>query len=340
MSKRLTLTIAAAAAATALLFTGLAPANAADPWDPAIERIGGSDRYDTAVKISKKFPANIGYLFIATGEAFPDALGASAVAGHFGSPLLLVTRTSVPANVVTEINRLNPDAIVIVGGTGVISNAVQTKLATLAPVVTRVAGSDRYATNRKTNELAYDAVGNPPSLALVATGRDYPDALAAGVVGGLRSYPVVLVNGSAAALDAATKTHLADIGVQNGAGIIGGTGSVSTGIENGLTTLFPGNVFRASGPDRFATSAKVRDIFFAAHDTAFLATGAGFADALAGGPLAASVDGGLGGPLYLVQKNCIPAPVLTRLQADQPSKVVLLGGTGTLTADVANLKPC
>lgn len=338
MSRSLTKTVTAVAAVAALLFTGVVAANAA-PWNPTVERIGGTDRYDTAVKISKKFPAHVQRVFIATGADFPDALGASAVAGALESPLLLVKRTSVPSGVMNEITRLDPDQIVIVGGTGVVTAGVANTLATLAPVV-RLSGADRYATNRKTSAYLYSAASNPPSLGIVATGLNYPDALAAGVVGGLRHYPVTLVKGTAGSLDATTKSHLGAIGVANGIGIAGGTGAVSTGIENGLKTLFPGNVFRASGADRYATSARVRDIFFASYDTAYLAVGDGFADALAGGPLAANADGGVGGPLYLVRKNCIPASVLARLNTDQPSKIVLLGGTGTLTNDVANRKPC
>ncbi|GAA1521779.1 hypothetical protein GCM10009761_25290 [Agromyces terreus] len=357
------MTLAAAAAATALLLTGVAPAQAADgadgwapsidgarsaapqvaakaaaAWTPTVERIGGVDRYDTAVKIAKKFPANVERVFVVTGADFPDALGASAAAGYYESPVLLTTRTSLPAAVVTEIKRLNPEEIVLVGGTGVVSTTVENSLKKLAPVV-RLAGTDRYDTNRKTNSYVFEKNENPAGLGFIATGAGYADALSAGGVAGAYWSPVVLVNGSKSSLDAATKKNISDIGVQTVV-IVGGSGAVSSGIEKQFDSIFPGRVYRESGDDRYSTSAVLNDSAYGtSYSTAFLAAGTGFADALAGGALAAVADGD-GGPLFLVQPNCVPAPVLEQLKAAQPDKIVLLGGSGVLSSNVAKLKAC
>ncbi|WP_454301312.1 cell wall-binding repeat-containing protein [Salana multivorans] len=67
-------------------------------------------------------------VFVASGEVFPDALALGARAGASKGPLLLVRADSVPANVETEIGRLEPTSITVAGGAGTISDAVLTAL--------------------------------------------------------------------------------------------------------------------------------------------------------------------------------------------------------------------
>ena len=99
-------------------------------------------------------------VYIATGENFPDALGAAAAAGAVGAPVLLVAQNSVPAPTLSELNRLQPETIYIVGGTGVVSDAVKTVLEGLAfnPTVERIAGADRYSTAAALSEASFPAV--------------------------------------------------------------------------------------------------------------------------------------------------------------------------------------
>lgn len=87
-------------------------------------------------------------VYIATGDNFPDALGAGAVAGVNAGPVLLVQQNAIPAPILAELNRLQPERIIIVGGTGVISDSVESALESLGfgPTVERIAGADRYAT--------------------------------------------------------------------------------------------------------------------------------------------------------------------------------------------------
>lgn len=84
----------------------------------------------------------------AVGENFPDALGAGPAAGLGGGPVLLVQRDSIPSATLDELNRLKPDRIVIMGGTAVVSTAVENTLAVLVfgPTVERIGGANRYDT--------------------------------------------------------------------------------------------------------------------------------------------------------------------------------------------------
>ena len=67
--------------------------------------------------------------YVAIGENFPDALAGGPVAGLNQGPILLVTKHTIPGPTATELDRLNPKSIVILGGVGVVSSAVETQLA-------------------------------------------------------------------------------------------------------------------------------------------------------------------------------------------------------------------
>jgi putative cell wall-binding protein len=154
-------------------------------------RISGADRYATAAAISARF-VNPGtsLVFVATGHGFPDALAGGPAAGLHGAPMLLVGRDGVPQATAAELARLSPARIIVLGGSGVVSDATVARLAGLASQgATRVAGADRYAT-----AAAVAAAFFPSSHgAFIATGRNFPDALAAaGPAGQLRA-PILLV---------------------------------------------------------------------------------------------------------------------------------------------------
>ncbi|MCJ7779337.1 MAG: cell wall-binding repeat-containing protein [Acidimicrobiia bacterium] len=85
-------------------------------------------------------------VYVATGENFPDALGAGPAAAIVKGPILLVTQNSIPGETAAELTRLAPDRIIIVGGTAVVSPSVEAGLGAYAPTVERIAGANRYDT--------------------------------------------------------------------------------------------------------------------------------------------------------------------------------------------------
>ena len=94
-------------------------------------------------------------VYVATGENFPDALGAAPAAALGRAPILLVAKDSIPTATADELMRLDPDRIVIVGGTGVISAAVEAALGAYAPTVDRIAGADRYQTAAEISKATF-----------------------------------------------------------------------------------------------------------------------------------------------------------------------------------------
>ncbi len=94
-------------------------------------------------------------VIVATGENFPDALGAGPAGGVNSAPVLLVTKNSIPAATGAELARLQPNEIHIVGGTAVISTSVEQQLGAYAPHVARLAGANRYETAAEVSKSAF-----------------------------------------------------------------------------------------------------------------------------------------------------------------------------------------
>lgn len=300
------------------------------------ERLAGDDRYGTAAAISAQFEPGVPVVYLATGRGFPDALSAAAAAATLGGPLLITEPTSIPAAIAAELERLDPALVVLVGGPAVVSTGVEQAVRDLLPSadIVRNQGADRYATSREIARSAF-APGST-RIAYIATGRNFPDALAASAAAGADGAPVILVDGAAGALDSATRALLVELDVQR-VFIAGGTGVVSQGIENGLRSLLgTTDVRRLAGDDRYLTAVAINDARFDIEPTVFLATGRDFPDALAGAALA----GITGSPLYVVPGTCVPTAVLDGMARHGATQFVKFGGPGVLTAGVAQLAPC
>jgi putative cell wall-binding protein len=97
-----------------------------------VTRLFGANRYATAVAISRATTApGPRVVYLATGLAFADGLAGSPPAVRDGGPLLLTTPTSIPADVVAELWRLNPARVVILGGTASVNAAIAARLRAL-----------------------------------------------------------------------------------------------------------------------------------------------------------------------------------------------------------------
>ena len=174
-------------------------------YAPTVRRVSGTDRYQTAAAVSSdRFPAGLGgTVVVASGASYTDALTAGPAAGHWGGPLLLTSPTALPAATAAELDRLQPGRVVLVGGTGVVSTAVETALAAHAGSVQRVSGADRYTTAAKVSAEAFPGA----EVSYLVTGEDFPDGLAAGAVAAREGGPLLLTPRTA--LPAAVKTELA-----------------------------------------------------------------------------------------------------------------------------------
>lgn len=159
-------------------------------YSGSVERIGGVDRYAVAAAMSASaFPKGpVPTVYLASGQVFPDALaGAAATGGR--SPVLLITKDSVPEAARLELARLAPSKIVVLGGPNTVSDTVLASLPKSA-TVTRIGGADRYTVSATvSSETFAPEIGT----VYVASGAVFPDALSGSAAAIADQAPVLLV---------------------------------------------------------------------------------------------------------------------------------------------------
>ncbi|MBX9472596.1 cell wall-binding repeat-containing protein [Microcella sp.] len=302
-----------------------------------VDRFGGATRYETAIQMSQEaYPDPHPIVFIASGTSFPDALSLAPAVSLQNGPLLLNPQNSLRADVLAEVNRLDPTTIYLAGGEGVLSNTVRTQLEATGATVVRLSGLDRYATSRAVVTEFFDNAGGYSDLYLV-TGRNFPDALSAGAAAGSGGMPMLLVDGDAATLPTATLSLMNTLQPDRVI-LVGGTGVMSTSIQNQLTGLGGIEVVRAAGVDRYATSVAVTELGFdlLLPSAAYWATGMDYPDALAGITLAAKDSA----PIYLVRPTCATDGAIHGAWRHNADRIGILGGTGVVSAAVENFTRC
>lgn len=329
-------------------------------------RFAGQDRFDTARLIAADAVfAGADTVVIARADDFADALAGALVAGVDGAPLLLSDTDDLPDPTVQAINRIGPIRAVILGGPAAISAGVERRLAAFDSVTTveRIAGADRFDTARRIAERVAGTprlplpVGTPAGLgqapdfgggqqprvtAVLATGRNFPDALASGPLSAGGRFPILLTEPDG--LPPATAEALGSeaLGIEQVL-VVGGPGAVSPDVVTAVRDLgLP--VERVSGDTRTRTAERVaeftRTVLYPqtyVADTVALANGRNFPDALALGPLAAR----RGGPLVITdtptQLSTPTREFLIRSCAGagaQEAPMLIGGGPGAVSAEV------
>ena len=293
--------------------TGVATATAAAPV-----QVFGTDRFGTAVATSvMEFPTagSAGAVVLTRSDDYTDALVGIRFAAAKNAPLLFANGASLTAPTQAEIARVLPagGTVYLLGGTTAIPTSVATTLTGLGYVVQRVAGADRFGT-----ALAVAAALGNPGTVLLATGTNFPDALAAGPAAAHVNGVVLLTDGSV--LPASVRAYL-----NAHPGVVYAVGGPAVAAD---PTAIP-----LTGTDRYATAVAVAGLFSTPSKLG-VASGVTFADALSGGAFLAHVDG----PLLLSAPTTLPASTSTYLNTVRVSVVTstLFGGPMALAPTVTS----
>src|SRR5687768_13819040 len=144
----------------------------ADAWSRGPIRIAGADRYETAVRISSAaFEEGAATVVIASGESFPDGLAAGPLAALHDAPVLLTTKDALPAMTGDELDRLDPERVLVVGGSAAVADWVLGEIEGISAVQpSRVAGPTRYDTATAVASL----FPSPAPVVFVANGVAFP----------------------------------------------------------------------------------------------------------------------------------------------------------------------
>lgn len=282
------------ALAMAVVVGGVTPGVYADTATKKIEveRIGGADRTETSLKVLEKL-GGVKKTYLVNGYQFSDALSIAPVAAANNEGIVLATRGSVEAG----LTKQGINEVTLVGGENSIGSGVEKSLGSKFKTK-RIAGTDRY----KTSEMIVESTGKKEVG--VATGKDFPDALASGAFLAKKNLPLLLVNGK-------TQTSLPQ-GLK-GLYTFGGKSSVANDFGK-----------RIAGTNRYETSEKIAEEF-GKSDVVVLASGTNFADALAAAPLAKKMNA----PIVLVKKDSLSENA--KKLVNSAKKVYVIGGENTIS---------
>ncbi len=270
----------ASALAAATLVGVLATEAAAED---RIDRRAGEDRVGTAVELSRA-GGEARVAMLASDDAFPDAMSATALAARFDAPVLLTDGEGLSPAASEEIDRIGAQVVVILGGPAAVSEDVEATLRARGLDVERRDGDDRYETAASIARLA-----RAGDEALLAPGIEasWPDAVAGASLAGTDSQPPTLLT-LPDRVPEATVEALEDLDVDT-VRLLGGEASISDDVADELAAQGY-EVTRANGPSRFTTAVAAAELALERLPEGrnpVVASGMSIADAVAGGALAA-----------------------------------------------------
>ncbi|CAB1262555.1 N-acetylmuramoyl-L-alanine amidase LytC [Clostridiaceae bacterium BL-3] len=290
-------------------------------------RLGGTDRFDTSVKIADYGWKSSRNVVIADGQgndAFADAVAGTSLAYYLNCPILLTNIVSTPDIVKNEIKKLGAENIYIMGGTGVISASQENSFRSEGYNVTRIAGTDRFDTACRAADILNSK--SKISKVYIVPSDKFQYALIAAPYAA-REGAAILFTGPGdenmrADVNGKTRSEILKLGVKN-AVVVGSYNVVSYDVEAQLENM---------GLNCLTI-----------HGTTPQSVASGFMDTNKGSGISISSDSffadALSSSVLTARHNYNPLLVNTKLRytLDDVSKPVLLfGGTGVVSDNLGN----
>jgi stage II sporulation protein D len=312
-------------------------------------RIYAADRYTTAQQISQAtYPATgsatVAVLANGADDKFADALAAAALGGSAGGPVLLVRGNGITTSTSSELKRLAPSRVYVVGGTASVSDAVLAQAAAAAGItlsaVIRMGGANRYEVAANVAlEMRDRGYAQDPGKVIVASGEKWADSAVAAVAAAIARRPLVLV--AEARMPRETATALSSLGATQSV-VYGGPASISeTTLESLLEITGEAAPYKRFGTvgTRYDVAAQSADWCVtelgATVSTAYVASGETFPDSVTGGALAAKTKH----PLLLTARYAASLPTCRFLAGNRDAidTLTILGGPGSVSDETAGL---
>ncbi|MGV9194685.1 cell wall-binding repeat-containing protein [Microbacterium sp. MC2] len=326
MRTKLAKTYGSAMKNAAIIFTGdfnTSKATSGDTTTALLQKMGWYDAFDQARSLSGQL----------RNTANPGMKSSITYSGRWGAPIdkVLVEPTRTTITSWTHAGKIvggkyatplgsDHHPVLVKGNFG--GTLVPTKL---PAGVSRIQGTNRYGTSANVSRTTFSS-GVP--VAYIASGANFPDALAGAAAAGIKGAPVLLTPPTG--LSDEVRAELKRLQPQH-IKVLGGPGAVRYTVLTQARDYTAGTVERIYGANRYETSAAVsRATFPKGADVAYLAAGADFPDALSGAAAAAQ----RGGPVLLTAKDAIPPSVKKELTILKPREIVILGGPGAVSDKV------
>lgn len=280
-------------------------------------RISGSNRYNTAIELSKKAFDESKIAIVASGENFADALSGGALAAANNAPLLLIDNNSTTINDVNrELRRLGVEKVYVLGGKNAISINTEMKLTNDADnndkrrIVNRLSGNDRYETSYEIYKEVTRTSGTKEEPILV-NGNQFADALSAGALSASTKRGIILTDGH----NVNSKINKKD------------SNNIVIGGHASMDSTFGGK--RISGSNRYETSVNVAK-YFNNPKNVMLASGEKYPDGLASITLYHKYEG----PLLLTPADKLPNETKNYIKNNDVKDVYIIGGNNSVSNSI------
>ena len=201
--------------------------------DIKVTRIAGSDRFDTSDKLSQevsRLSKKSSQAILVNGYKNIDALSVSSLATKEELPILLNGRNALNMSVRNRLKQMNVNKVYIIGGNNSISSDVEKELKGMQISVVRLSGTDRYETSANIAKYAYKDFDE----AIIASGENPVDALAASTLTGKKEAPILLTNRNKIPKSIKKIIEDMDIGKIT---IVGGENSISDDVMDDMEDL-------------------------------------------------------------------------------------------------------
>lgn len=310
----------------AVLYTGSISVFAAS--GSTYKRLWGDDRYKTSAAISNFGWGSSKYVLLATGEGddkFADALAGAPLAGVLNAPVLLTNTKFLSQDTKQEIQRLKPEKVYILGGTGVISDGVKQEIENMGILTERLYGSDRYGTAAAIAETLKQYKSF--SKAIITTGEKFQYAMMAAPFASMDGQPVLFAMEDS--IPERTLDALGNLGIKD-VEIIGGYDVISFLAEYELE-LKDISVERIEGGTVAGTNINVIRKHMPYPDSICIARDDVFADALSGVPYASRNKA----PIILVDISEQNDDLREFLSSLSLKSMTVFGGTGAISDKMA-----
>lgn len=293
-----------------------------------VTRMPGADRFTTAQTVAKKSFEKAENVVLVNGLGYADSVSATPFAKLKNAPILLTEASDKPsADLLATLTELGAKNIYIVGGKGVVTEAMEKELAKNY-TMERIGGTSRYETNA---EIAKKVLAETKAeKAVLVNGQDgYADALSVASIAATKGYPVIFGNKNN--VPTVVKDAVKDV---KEILAVGGEGVLPDVV---IKTLEAKRI--AKGADRFDTNLKVLEHFDGDFnfDNIFVAAGGDdntskFADALVASAAAAKH----GAPVVLTglganSSNVDKSVKYVKDKMGDNTKVTIVGGTASVS---------
>ena len=297
--------------------------------------MSGSDRYETSTKISKTgWTSGAKNVVIVNGNEknIVDGLSATPFASIKNAPVLLSNNGKLPSSTISELKRLNPTNVYVIGGTTSMPESVVKSIKNNTnATVSRIGGKTRYETSLAIAKQI-DKIADVNKV-YISSGTGEVDALSIASVAGRDKAPILLTNVNK--VDTNTYNFIKSENVKN-AYFIGGEKKISNSVIKQIDKVVSADVSknRVAGQNRKDTNAEVIEKFYTSSklNGVVVAKDDVIVDALTVGSFAAKND-----MPVVIAKNSLSSAQKSALTGKKTEKVYQSGG-GVKTSVIDNLK--